>query len=92
MLGGSQALSRSLFSQLIPVGREAEYFGVYEISDRATSALGALMIFVTLQVTGSYRLAIAALVVFFVVGFAMLRRVDVARGIREVGNEVPGVV
>ena len=90
--GGSQALSRSLFSQLIPAGREGEYFGVYEISDRATSALGALMIFVTLQVTGSYRLAIAALVVFFVVGFAVLRRVDVARGIREVGNEVPDVV
>jgi UMF1 family MFS transporter len=92
VLGGSQALSRSLFSQLIPAGREAEYFGLYEISDRATSALGALMIFVTLQVTGSYRLAIAALVAFFVVGYGLLRRVDLPRGIREVGNEVPSVV
>jgi MFS transporter, UMF1 family len=92
VLGGSQALSRSLFSQLIPAGREAEYFGLYEISDSATSAIGALMIFVTLQATGSYRLAIAALVVFFVVGYALLRRVDVARGIREVGNETPSVL
>ena len=40
VLGGTQALSRSLFSQLIPVGKEAEYFGFYEISDRGTSWLG----------------------------------------------------
>ena len=92
VLGGSQALSRSLFSQLIPAGREAEYFGIYEISDSATSGIGALLIFVTLQVTGSYRLAIAALVVFFVAGFFLLSRVDVVRGVREVGNDVPEVV
>ncbi len=91
VLGGSQALSRSLFSQLIPAGREAEYFGLYEISDSATSAIGALLIFVTLQVTGSYRLAILALVIFFVVGFALLSRVDVAAGARAVGNEPPTV-
>ena len=92
VLGGSQALSRSLFSQLIPSGREAEYYGLYEISNSATSAIGALLIFVTLQVTGSYRLAIAALVVFFVVGYVLLAKVDVERGIRAVGNEVPGLL
>jgi UMF1 family MFS transporter len=92
VLGGSQALSRSLFSQLIPTGREAEYFGIYEISDEATSAFGALLIFVTLQTTGSYRLAIAALVVFFVLGFLLLRRVDLDAGIRAVGNELPEVL
>ena len=77
VLGGSQALSRSLFSQFIPFGREAEYFGLYEISDRATSFVGSLMITLTLQVTGSYRLAILGLVVFFVVGFGLLTKVDV---------------
>ena len=92
VLGGSQALSRSLFSQLVPRGREAEYFGIYEISDEATSAIGALLIFVTLQTTGSYRLAIVALVVFFVGGYLLLRRVDLAAGIRAVGNEVPDVL
>src|SRR4051794_2289563 len=92
VLGGSQALSRSLFSQFIPFGREAEYFGLYEISDRATSFVGSLMITVTLQLTGSYRLAILGLVVFFVVGFGLLTKVDVPRGIREAGNEVPVVV
>jgi MFS transporter, UMF1 family len=92
VLGGSQALSRSLFSQFIPFGREAEYFGLYEISDRATSFVGSLMITLTLQVTGSYRLAILGLVVFFVVGFGLLTKVDVPRGIREAGNDVPAVV
>ncbi len=92
VLGGSQALSRSLFSQFIPFGREAEYFGLYEISDRATSFVGSLMITLTLQITGSYRLAILGLVVFFVVGFGLLTKVDVPRGIREAGNEVPAVV
>ena len=37
VLGGSQALSRSLFSQMIPAEHEAEYFGFYEISERGTS-------------------------------------------------------
>jgi UMF1 family MFS transporter len=43
VLGGSQALSRSLFSQLMPKGREGEYFGAYEISDKGTSWLGPLL-------------------------------------------------
>lgn len=43
VLGGSQALSRSLFSLLIPHGREAEYFGFYEISDKGTSWIGPLV-------------------------------------------------
>lgn len=34
VLGGSQALSRSLFSHLVPPGKEAEYFSAYEMSDR----------------------------------------------------------
>ena len=44
VLGGSQALSRSLFSQLIPEGKEGEYFGFYEISDKGTSWLGPLLV------------------------------------------------
>ena len=64
--GGTQALSRSLFSQLIPAGKEAEYYGFYEISDRGTSWLGPLAFGLTYQLTGSYRLAIVSLVIFFV--------------------------
>ena len=92
VLGGSQALSRSLYSQLVPRGREAEYFSLYQAAERGTSWFGTLLFGVVFQVTGSYRNAIVALVVFFVVGGALLSRVDVRQGILAAGNEVPAVV
>ena len=92
VLGGSQALSRSLFSQMIPRGREAEYFSLYEISERGTSWLGALIFGLMYQATGSYRQAIISIVVFFVLGFLLLTRVDVRRAVREAGNPQPQVI
>ncbi len=89
VLGGSQALSRSLFSHLVPPGKEAEYFSAYEMSDRGMSWLGPLLFGVTYQLTGSYRDAIISLVVFFVAGFALLARVPVARAISDAGNPLP---
>lgn len=80
VLGGTQALSRSVFSQLVPRGREAEWFGLYQSAERGTSWLGTLVFGLVFQLTGSYRPAIASLVVFFVVGGVLLLRVDVARG------------
>ena len=92
VLGGTQALSRSLFSQLVPRGREAEYFSLYQACERGTSWLGTLVFGLVHQLTGSYRPAILSLVVFFVVGGLLLRRVDVRRGIVDAGNVVPNVV
>jgi UMF1 family MFS transporter len=89
VLGGSQALSRSLFSHLVPPGKEAEYFSAYELSDRGMSWLGPLLFGLTYQLTGSYRDAIISLVAFFVLGFALLARVPVRRAIEEAGNPVP---
>jgi UMF1 family MFS transporter len=89
VLGGSQALSRSLFSQMIPGGQEAAYFSLYEISERGTSWLGPLLFGLTLQLTSSYRLALASLVVFFALGFALLTKVDIRKAILEAGNELP---
>ncbi|MEU2625075.1 MFS transporter [Streptomyces sp. NPDC007157] len=89
VLGGSQALSRSLFSHLVPPGKEAEYFAAYEMSDRGMSWLGPLLFGITFQLTGSYRSAIISLVVFFVIGFALLARVPVRQAIGEAGNPVP---
>ncbi|MBP5894985.1 MFS transporter [Streptomyces scabiei] len=89
VLGGSQALSRSLFSHLVPRGKEAEYFSAYEMSDRGMSWLGPLLFGVTYQLTGSYRDAIISLVAFFVLGFALLARVPVRRAISDAGNPVP---
>ena len=92
VLGGSQALSRSLFSQLIPRGREAEYFSLYQAFERGTSWFGTLLFGVVYQLTNSYRPAILALIVFFVVGAVILRKVDVRQGILDAGNEVPAVI
>ncbi len=87
VMGGSQALSRSLYSQMIPKGKEAEYFSIYEISDKGTSWLGPLVFAVALQWTGSYRSAILSLVIFFVAGLFLLARVDVQRAAAEAGND-----
>jgi UMF1 family MFS transporter len=86
IMGGSQALSRSLFSLMIPKGKEAEYFSLYEISDKGTSWLAPLIFGLTLQFTGSYQLAILSLIVFFAGGLALLARVDVARATEEAAH------
>jgi UMF1 family MFS transporter len=87
VLGGTQALTRSLFGQMTPVGREAEYYGFYEISDKGTSWLGTLAFGLAVQLTDSYRVAIVSLVVFFVLGFALLSRVDVRAAAEEARGE-----
>jgi UMF1 family MFS transporter len=80
VMGGSQALSRSLFAQLIPPGKEAEYFSIYEVSDKGTSWVSPLVFGLALQITHSYRQAILSLIVFFLAGLVVLTRVDVKRG------------
>jgi UMF1 family MFS transporter len=92
VLGGSQALSRSLFSQMIPPGKEAEYFSLYEVSERGTSWLGPLFFGLALQFTGSYRLALLFLIVFFIIGLIILSQVNVRRAIVEAGNTPPAKV
>lgn len=87
VLGGSQALSRSIYSLMIPKGREAEYFSLYEISERGTSWLGPLLFGLSLQFTGSYRIAIVSLVIFFILGLILLFRVDIKEAVREAGRE-----
>jgi UMF1 family MFS transporter len=92
VLGGTQALARSLYSQLVPLGREAEYFSLYQAAERGTSWSGTLLFGLIFQLTHTYRAAIVALVAFFVLGGTLLARVDVRRGIVEAGNEVPSVI
>ncbi|MCD4525732.1 MFS transporter [Nocardioides sp. cx-173] len=91
VLGGTQALARSYFSLLIPRGKEAEYFSFYHAMERGTSWFGTLVFGLVYTFTGSYRPALFALILFFIVGGLLLMRVDTARGIREAGNELPGV-
>jgi len=89
VMGGSQALSRSLYSQLVPRGREAEYFGLYEIGDKGTSWLGPLLFGLVFQLTGSYRLGVVSLLVFFVAGLVLLAFVPMRRAIVAAGNTPP---
>jgi UMF1 family MFS transporter len=92
VMGGTQALSRSLFSLFIPRGREGEYFALYNAAERGTSWFGVLLFGLVFQFSGSYRPAVAALVVFFVLGTWFLLRLDPARGVRDAGNAVPAVL
>ena len=89
VLGGSQALSRSLFSLMIPQGHEASFFSVYELSDRGISWLGPLIFGAIAAATNSYRQALLSLIIFFVVGTFILYLTDTDSAIHEAGNLLP---
>jgi UMF1 family MFS transporter len=89
VLGGSQALSRSLFSLMIPKGRESSFFGIYEVSERGTSWMGPLLFSIVVARTGSYRQALLSLIVFFVVGLVGLFFINTDRAVHEAGNLEP---
>ncbi|HEY3409775.1 MAG TPA: MFS transporter, partial [Propionicimonas sp.] len=92
VMGGTQALARSMYSQLVPLGRESEYFSFYQAMERGTSWLGTLTFGLVFQFTQSYRLALVALAVFFLVGGVLLTRVDMRKGITDAGNALPKVL
>jgi UMF1 family MFS transporter len=88
VLGGSQALSRSLYASLVPPARSAEFFSFFAISSKFASILGPLLFALLIDLTGSNRLAILSLAVFFVIGLILLAGVDVERGRKRVGEDV----
>lgn len=89
VLGSTQALSRSLFSQMIPKSRESSFFGLYEISEKGTSWIGNAVFAIVVGSTGSYRQAILALIVFFVAGSLILLFTNTAKAIHAAGNLTP---
>lgn len=84
VMGGSQAISRSLFAQIIPSGREAEYYSFYEVSERGTSWIGPLLFGLMNQMFGNLRLAILSLIFFFVMGLIVLPFVNVQKAMADV--------
>lgn len=78
--GGTQALSRSLFGTLIPKSRSAEFYSFYDVSSKFAGIIGPAVFGIVGQLTGSSRLSILSLVVFFVVGGLLLITVDVKKG------------
>ena len=87
VLGGSQAISRSLFAQMIPKNKEAEFFSIYEISERGTSWLGTLVFGIAVTIFGNLRIAILALIFFFVVGLAILPFVNTDKAMEDARKE-----
>jgi len=83
VLGGSQAISRSLFAQMIPKGREAEFFSFYEVSERGTSWTGPLIFGLANQLFGSLRYGILALIFYFIAGFLVLPFVNVHKAMND---------
>jgi UMF1 family MFS transporter len=82
VMGGAQALSRSLFSTMIPRHKSSEFFGFFGVFDKFAGILGPALFGAVIAATGSGRKAIVTLVVFFVLGAAMLLFVDVEEGQR----------
>ncbi len=83
VMGGSQAISRSLFAQMIPVGKEAEFYSFYEVSERGTSWVGPLLFGLMNQIFGNLRIAILSLIFFFIMGLILLPRVNVPKAIAD---------
>ena len=78
--GGTQALSRSLFATLIPRRKSSEFFGFFAVFEKFAGTLGPLVFFWVIQLTGSSRNAVLAVIAFFVVGGALLLGVNVEEG------------
>lgn len=72
MVGPNQAASRSLLGLHSPAEKHAEFFGFFAFSGKLASVLGPLLYGMVLQSTGSQRLAMASILLFFIVGIALL--------------------
>lgn len=78
--GGTQALSRSLFASMVPPHRSGEFFGFFSVFEKFAGIFGPLFFAISLALTGSSRNAILSVILFFVVGGALLLLVDVEEG------------
>ena len=84
VMGGSQAISRSLFAQMIPPGKEAEFYSFYEVSERGTSWTGPLIFGLANQIFGSLRYGILSLIFYFIAGLIVLPFVNVQKAMEDV--------
>lgn len=86
VMGGSQAISRSLFAQMIPAGKEAEFYSFYEVSERGTSWTGPLIFGLANQLFHSLRFGILVLIFYFIAGLILLPFVNVKKAMEDVKN------
>jgi UMF1 family MFS transporter len=74
-LGSVQAGTRAFFTQFVPSGREAEYFGVYALVGKSSAIAGPLVFGMISSTFKSQRPAILSIAAFFIIGLALLSRV-----------------
>ncbi len=84
--GGIQALSRSLFSRLVPPGKEGEFFGFFNMFGKFAAIIGPLLVGFSTLLSGSNRIGILSLLVLFGLGFFLLLKVDIDEGRRAAEN------
>ena len=80
--GGIQALSRSLFSRLVPEGKEGEFFGFYNMLGKFAAVIGPILLGTVTLVTGDVRIGLLSIVALFIAGGLILSRVDFDEGER----------
>jgi hypothetical protein len=85
--GGSQALSRSLYSVMSPSSKSGEFFGLFSILSKGASVMGTGIFTGAVLLFGESRPAILSLVVLFVIGAYLLTRVDIEAGRRRAKEE-----
>jgi len=76
VMGGSQALSRSFYGSMVPEEASAEFYGFYTVFSKFSSIWGPWLFAFIRQVTGTARLSILSLILFFLVGLVLLYFVD----------------
>jgi UMF1 family MFS transporter len=86
--GGTQALSRSLFASMIPRHKSSEFFGFFGVFERYAGILGPAVFAWVSAHSGTSRSAILSVIAFFVLGAALLTRVDVAAGRAAVAGDL----
>ncbi len=87
VMGGSQAISRSLFAQMIPAGKEAQFYSFYEVSERGTSWTGPMIFGLANQLFGSLRYGLLSLIFYFIAGLIVLPFVNVKKATDDVNND-----
>lgn len=78
--GGVQALSRSLYTRLLPPSKSGEFFGLYNMLGKFAAVLGPLLVAVVAKATGNPRLPILSIIFLFGAGLFVLRKVDLVKG------------
>ncbi len=87
VLGGTQSVSRAIMGLMTPPAHAAEFFGFFNFSGKATSFLGTFLFGLIIWLTGNPRSAIVSLLVFFLLGSAIVALVNVQEGRRQALQE-----